>query len=54
MEWLYGFDGFPYTNVPTSVVGWAVKSTSLLTGNTTGLNIYTNTDSAGAPECAPA
>ncbi len=52
MDWLIGYDGFPYTSVPVSVVGWAVKSKDLVEGDTTGLNIYTDTDSDGIPQCS--
>ncbi|KAH7107019.1 hypothetical protein BKA62DRAFT_765578 [Auriculariales sp. MPI-PUGE-AT-0066] len=53
MEWLYGFDGFPYSSVPVTVTGWAVYNTSLMSG-VTSETIYTNKDSSGAPECAEA
>jgi hypothetical protein len=50
---LVGFDGFPYSSVPVKVVGWAVSSTSLLQGETSGIDVYTTKDSDGAPECDP-
>jgi hypothetical protein len=50
---LTGFMNWPYGNIPVKVVGWAAKSQSLLTGSTTGLDIYTTTDSEGIPECDP-
>lgn len=53
-QYLYGFDNFPYSNVQVNVVGWAVRDRSLLQGSTSGIDVYTNTDSGGAPECAPA
>ena len=53
-EWLYGFDNFPYTDIPVKITGWAVRDTSLLQGSTEGLDVYTDTDSEGAPQCAPA
>lgn len=53
-EWLYGFDNFPYTDIPVKITGWAVRDTSLLQGSTAGLDVYTDTDSEGAPRCAPA
>lgn len=48
---LVGFEGFPLTELNVSVVGYAVKDTSLIEGDTTGLNIYTTVDSDGVPEC---
>ncbi|KAF7557279.1 hypothetical protein G7Z17_g759 [Cylindrodendrum hubeiense] len=53
-KWVYGYDNFPYTEVKVNVVGWAVTDKSLLEGDTTGLNIYTDTDSEGIPQCAEA
>ena len=35
-------------------MGWAVKDTGLLQGPTDGVDVYTDTDSEGAPQCAPA
>lgn len=51
-KWVYGYDNFPYTAVKVNVVGWAVKDKSLLKGDTSGLNIYTDTDGEGIPQCA--
>lgn len=51
MEWLYGFEGFPYTSVPIHVVGWAVRDRALLQGSTSTIQVYTTTDQSGAPEC---
>lgn len=53
-EWVYGYDNFPYSNISVSVVGWAVKDESLLEGSTSGLEIYTDVDSEGIPQCAEA
>lgn len=53
-SWLYGFDKFPYSNIKVNVVGWAVKDKSLLQGSTSGIDVYTDKDSEGAPQCAPA
>ncbi|RHZ48401.1 uncharacterized protein CDV56_103241 [Aspergillus thermomutatus] len=36
------------------VVGYAVRDRSLLEGDTSGLDIYTNRDEGGVPECDPA
>ncbi|KAI0103679.1 hypothetical protein GGR51DRAFT_249073 [Nemania sp. FL0031] len=52
--WLYGYDGFPYSNIPVKVVGWAVRDKGLLQGSTAGITVYTDTDSEGAPQCAEA
>ncbi|KAL4807443.1 hypothetical protein BDV18DRAFT_167972 [Aspergillus unguis] len=49
---LAGFDGWPYDTVEVSVVGWAVKDESLLEGDTSGIEIYTDTDAEGIPQCA--
>lgn len=52
-QWVYGYDNFPYNSINVNIVGWAVTDTSLLQGSTDGIDVYTNTDSEGAPECAP-
>lgn len=54
MQWLIGFDKFPYSSVPVKVVGWAVRDKNLLQGSTSGIDVYTNQDSGGIPECNPA
>lgn len=54
MQWLIGFDKFPYSSVPVKVVGWAVSDKNLLQGSTSGIDVYTNRDSGGIPECNPA
>ncbi|GIJ90500.1 hypothetical protein Asppvi_009455 [Aspergillus pseudoviridinutans] len=51
---LAGFDGWPYKTVEVNVVGYAVRDRSLLEGDTSGLEIYTNKDEGGIPECDPA
>ncbi|KAF3910827.1 hypothetical protein ABW20_dc0104503 [Dactylellina cionopaga] len=53
IDWLVGFDGFPYSSVPVKIVGYAVKSTSQLQGSTSGYDVYTTKDSGGIPECDP-
>lgn len=50
---MYGFDNFPFSNIEVKVVGWAVRDKNLLQGSTSGLDIYTNKDAEGIPECAP-
>lgn len=52
--WLYNWDGFPYSNVNVNIVGWAVRNPNLLQGSTAGLDIYTDVDGDGIPQCAPA
>lgn len=52
---LAGFDGFPYESVDVSISGWATNNTALLEGDTSGLNIHSDTaDVDGIPECDPA
>ncbi|KAL9622050.1 MAG: hypothetical protein Q9160_003549 [Pyrenula sp. 1 TL-2023] len=51
MNWLYGFEGFPYTSVPINVVGWAVRDPALLQGSTSTIQVYTTVDQSGVPEC---
>ncbi|KAK7737141.1 hypothetical protein SLS63_002932 [Diaporthe eres] len=52
-KWVYGWDNFPFDNVKVNVVGWAVKDKSLLEGSTEDLDIYTDIDEEGIPQCAP-
>ncbi|KAH7255247.1 uncharacterized protein BKA55DRAFT_592619 [Fusarium redolens] len=52
MKWVSGYDNFPYEDVKINVVGWAVKNKSLLQGSTEGLDIYTDTDAEGIPQCS--
>lgn len=51
-KWVYGWDNFPFDDVKVNVVGWAVKDKSLLEGSTEGLDIYTDVDAEGIPQCA--
>ncbi|KAI8199908.1 putative acetylxylan esterase A [Colletotrichum sp. SAR 10_65] len=51
-KWLYGYDNFPYSDIKVNVVGWAVKDKSLLQGSTDGIEVYTDTDAEGIPQCA--
>ncbi|KAH7137433.1 hypothetical protein B0J13DRAFT_639898, partial [Dactylonectria estremocensis] len=51
-EWVYGYNGFPYSKVEVNIVGWAVSDTSLLEGSTTGYDVYTDLDADGIPMCA--
>ncbi|KAF2686413.1 hypothetical protein K458DRAFT_486372 [Lentithecium fluviatile CBS 122367] len=49
---LAGFEKFPYKTVEVKVVGWAVKNKGLLEGDVSGINVYTDLDSGGAPQCS--
>ncbi|RDW82829.1 hypothetical protein BP6252_03941 [Coleophoma cylindrospora] len=51
---LTGFMGWPFDQVPVSVVGWAVKDKTQLQGSVSGIDVHTTADSAGIPECDPA
>ncbi|KAL0934639.1 cellulose-binding family ii [Colletotrichum truncatum] len=51
-KWLYGYDNFPFSSVKVNVVGWAVKDKSLLQGSTDGIQVYTDKDAEGIPQCA--
>lgn len=53
-SWVSGYDSFPYGNISVKVVGWAVKDTSLLEGDTSDIDVYTDVDADGIPQCAPA
>ncbi|CAG8950547.1 hypothetical protein HYFRA_00002754 [Hymenoscyphus fraxineus] len=53
MDALAGFDGWPYDTVDVKVVGWAVKDKNLLLGDTSDVDVYTNTDAGGTAECDP-
>ncbi|KAF9772237.1 hypothetical protein IL306_010079 [Fusarium sp. DS 682] len=52
MKWVAGWDNFPYEDVKIKIVGWAVKDESLLQGSTEGLDVYTDTDAEGIPQCS--
>lgn len=49
---LAGFEEFPYKTVDVEVVGWAVKNKSQLQGDVSGIQVYTDVDSEGVPQCA--
>ena len=49
---LAGFESFPYETVDVNVVGWAVRDKSLLQGDVSGIQVYTDTDSEGIPQCS--
>ncbi|KAJ4355702.1 uncharacterized protein N0V89_003722 [Didymosphaeria variabile] len=49
---LAGFEDFPYETVDVNVVGWAVRDKNLLQGDTSGIQVYTDKDADGIPQCA--
>jgi hypothetical protein len=49
---LAGFEKFPYKTVDVNVVGWAVQDKSVLTGDTSKIQVYTDKDGDGIPQCA--
>lgn len=49
---LAGFEGFPYKTVDVNVVGWAVKDASILQGDVSKIDVYTDKDEGGIPQCA--
>jgi hypothetical protein len=53
ISWLSGWDDFPYTSVPATVIAWATNNTNLLLGSTGGLDIYSTVDEDGVPQCDP-
>ncbi|KAL7273088.1 hypothetical protein RUND412_004075 [Rhizina undulata] len=52
IDWLVGFESFPYTEVPVKIVGWAVSNTTKLLGDTSDIDVYTTTDADGIPQCS--
>lgn len=53
-SWTAGYDNFPYANISVNVVGWATRDPSLLEGDTSDIEVYTDADVDGVPECAQA
>ncbi|KAF2030788.1 hypothetical protein EK21DRAFT_100262 [Setomelanomma holmii] len=49
---LAGFEGFPYKTVDVNVVGWAVQDASVLQGDVSKIQVYTDKDAGGVPQCA--
>lgn len=47
-----GWNGFPYTEVPVNVVGWAVRDRNTLQWTDDSVDIYVNNIREGAPQCA--
>ena len=49
---LAGFEGFPYETADVNVVGWAVNDASILEGDVSNIDVYTDKDGGGIPQCA--
>jgi hypothetical protein len=47
-----GWNGWPYSNVPVRVVGWAVRDRSQLEWTDSSVDIYVNDIFENAPQCA--
>ncbi|KAF1847452.1 uncharacterized protein K460DRAFT_414198 [Cucurbitaria berberidis CBS 394.84] len=52
MAVLAGFEGWPYATVDVNVVGWAVNDASILQGDVSKIDVYTDKDDGGVPQCA--
>lgn len=54
LDFLPGYDNFPYAQIKFNVTGWAVSDESLLQGSSDGFEVYTNfIDEDGLPTCNP-
>ena len=54
VQWLVGYDGFPFKDVQINVVGWAVANEALFQGSPHGFPVYTDfRDNDGNPTCDP-
>jgi len=54
LDFLPGYDNFPYGQVKFNITGWAVSDESLLQGSSDGFEVYSNfTDEEGLPTCNP-
>lgn len=49
---LAGFEKFPYKTVDVNIVGWAVSDKSVLEGDISKIDVYTDKDGEGIPQCA--
>ncbi|WP_082310226.1 cellulose-binding protein [Nonomuraea sp. SBT364] len=54
MDVMVGHNGWPYTNVPVKVVGWAVRDRAQLQWSDNSVDIYVNDIRENAPQCAEA
>ncbi|MFI6781633.1 hypothetical protein [Micromonospora sp. NPDC050276] len=52
MDVMVGHNGFPYTEVPVRVVGWAVRDRTQLQWSDNSVDIYVNDIRENAPQCA--
>ncbi|WP_435233215.1 cellulose-binding domain-containing protein [Micromonospora aurantiaca (nom. illeg.)] len=52
MNVLAGHNGFPYTDVPVKVVGWAVRDRNQLQWSDNSVDIYVNDIRENAPQCS--
>jgi hypothetical protein len=52
MDGMVGHNGFPYTEVPVKVVGWAVRDRNQLQWSDTSVDIYVNNIRENAPQCS--
>ncbi|KAF2821533.1 hypothetical protein CC86DRAFT_105844 [Ophiobolus disseminans] len=49
---LAGFEKFPYKTVDVNVVGWAVQNKNILQGDVSKIQVYTDKDEGGIPQCS--
>ncbi|KAF1961708.1 hypothetical protein CC80DRAFT_463089 [Byssothecium circinans] len=49
---LAGFEKFPYKTAEVNVVGWAVQDKSILQGDVSKIQVYTDKDGEGIPQCS--
>jgi hypothetical protein len=52
MDVMVGHNGWPYTDVPVRVVGWAVRDRNQLQWSDNSVDIYVNDIRENAPQCA--
>ncbi|SEH03284.1 hypothetical protein SAMN05444920_1352 [Nonomuraea solani] len=52
MDLMVGHNGWPYSNVPLKVVGWAVRDRAQLQWSDNSVDIYVNNIRENAPQCA--
>lgn len=55
MDVLVGYEGWPFTDVPVKVVGWAARSQGLMQGwsESEGYKFHGDRDREGIPQCSP-
>ncbi|GAA0905715.1 hypothetical protein GCM10009557_80980 [Virgisporangium ochraceum] len=52
MDVMVGHDNWPYTEVPVTIVGWAVRDRNTLQWTDNSVDIYVNNIRENAPQCA--